>query len=77
LNCAYLIKIERLKRGLVFAPGTENAPGLRRVLLVFGAGLLLSALIETAQLWLPTRCTDVNDVIFNPLHPPNQRGLML
>ncbi len=36
-----------------------------RVLLVFGAGLLFSAFIETTQLWLPTRSADVDDVIFN------------
>lgn len=36
-----------------------------RILLVFGAGVLFSALIETAQAWLPTRSADVDDIIFN------------
>jgi glycopeptide antibiotics resistance protein len=36
-----------------------------RVLMVFCAGLLFSLVIETTQYWLPTRSSDVDDVILN------------
>jgi len=42
-----------------------NRRARSRILLTFAAGLIFSALIETAQLWLPTRYTDIDDVIFN------------
>ena len=35
------------------------------MLLVLGAGLLISVLIETTQFWLPTPSADVDDVICN------------
>jgi VanZ family protein len=46
-------------------PEQQTRPAWARVLLVFGAGLLISVLIETTQFWLPTRCADVDDVICN------------
>jgi VanZ family protein len=36
-----------------------------RILLVFGAGLALSATVEMVQLWLPTRSTSLTDVVLN------------
>ena len=42
-------------------------PKRSRVLLSFFAGLLLSIAIELIQLQLPTRTTDVDDVIFNTI----------
>ncbi len=33
--------------------------------LTFSAGLFFSTFIETAQFWLPTRLTDIDDIIFN------------
>lgn len=38
---------------------------LERVGIVFVAGLLFSLSIEATQFWLPTRFTDIDDVIFN------------
>jgi glycopeptide antibiotics resistance protein len=35
------------------------------VLLAFVTGLLFSTFIETTQFWLPTRYTDIDDVILN------------
>jgi glycopeptide antibiotics resistance protein len=46
-------------------PEQKTRPAWARVLLVLGAGLLISVLIETTQFWLPTRSADIDDVICN------------
>lgn len=43
----------------------ERQSAWKRGLLVFSAGLLFSLSIEIIQFWLPTRTSDIDDVIFN------------
>ncbi len=58
--------------GLFWQPGCWRT--LRRVLIL---GFLLSLSIEVIQLTLPTRATDVDDVIFNTVGSGLGAGLLL
>jgi glycopeptide antibiotics resistance protein len=49
------------------AAGGQTRSDRRRWLIVVAAGFLLSLSIELAQLAIPTRATDVDDVILNTL----------
>jgi glycopeptide antibiotics resistance protein len=49
------------------ATGEPTRSATRRWLIIVAAGFLLSLSIELAQLTIPTRATDVDDVILNTL----------
>lgn len=53
--------------GFTFAGVLSVLPGVRRFVLAVGGGVLLSLFIETVQLRILTRATDVDDLIFNTL----------
>lgn len=49
--------------GLVL--GRKKRVTWTQILIISGIGLFFSLFIETAQLWISTRVTDIDDVIFN------------
>lgn len=53
--------------GLVLAGAAPARHRAGRFVLGTVAAAILSTLIEAAQLWLPSRATDVDDVLFNTL----------
>jgi glycopeptide antibiotics resistance protein len=66
--------------GLIRARGRERGPARGRWRVFFravSAGFLLSLTVETIQLLLPTRATDVDDLIFNTLGAALGAGLLL
>ncbi len=51
--------------GLTVAAAHPGRTRRRRFLVATAVALVLSAGIETAQLWMPSRASDVDDVLFN------------